>query len=155
MFPTSLCWEFYHHIFDLFLYFYERRVVHSFFVGIGINILGQKSEQKNEDEVEGEKKRGVFTSQLEVLLCGVASSGRDKNSERRTVFKVLSLRTDGNTGEVKRTGNTALWHISSWFFFYQTVILCPEKGLQKSSFLGMKDSFPNINTWKNVCFQTL
>lgn len=30
-----------------------------------------------------------------------------------TVLKGLSLWTDANTGEVKRTGNTALWHISS------------------------------------------
>lgn len=83
--------------------------------------LGQKCEQESEEEVQEaglEYLHQVWQVQSETKLV-------------REVFDLKGFRC--NTGEVKQTENTALWHMNS-VFLYQTVTACPEKGPQSLTF---------------------
>lgn len=148
--------EFYHHIFDLFLLvtIFSGKMCSTFILprwNQHIWAKKTKSEPNRKVWMKSRKQDSSIYITARSLLCRLASSGGDKHSERsivfEIVFKVLSLRADVNTGEVKRTGNTALWHRAHLFLSNcDTVSWKRPFTSTKSNFLGMKDSFPNINT---------
>lgn len=59
-------------------------------------------------------------------------------------------KTDSNTGKVKRTGNTALWHVSATVY-YQLVTVSWKRATQYWHLFKNERLFSkNINSWK--CF---
>lgn len=92
--------------------------------------------QKNEDELR--KRFNIFTSQLEVC-CVIGNFSFRPKMKRGVEYlkkKVLSEGTDGNTGEVKQTGNTGTEII--------TVTLCTGTRFFKPTRFESKkrDTFP-------------
>lgn len=111
---------------SLFLpYSQEGYVVHSFCL-VGINIFGQKRSRKVRMKSRKEDSSIYITAGS--LLCRLASSGGDKNSERSAVFeivfKVVSLWADGNTGGSRAEEKYCTLAQSSSF----SIKRCPEKG---------------------------